>query len=532
MGKRKTHEEFVQEFNDKNDKAILIGRYIDSATKIKVCCVVDKTHIWEASPSNLLNNSGCPICRKINNLSSKEHFVKRLNTYRNDMTLIGHYKGLSVPTEFKCSVGHIFSDKPNSLLPSKGVLKMCPCCKDIAKDEKHNDFVKRLSEVNDEIVALGYFTGVNNRMEIGCKYNPSHKWSTAPSNVLNGTGCPFCFKESKIYLSGGKQNLWETHPEIAKLLQNPDDGYKYSYGSGVKVNFICPDCGNLITKKILDVTHYGLVCKKCSKNYSYPNKFMSYILDQLGVDYIAEYYDDWTMGKYYDFYFELNNKKYIVEMDGTFHYKNIYNCLQKNIKNDKFKDSLALNNNVDLIRIDCNYDDIRNRFDYIKNNVISSKLNNLFDFSIVNFIECDKNASISTLKQLTQLWNDGLQDLDSLSQILKLRKDAVSKHIKNAAKLGLLCDDLDMATQKIKVNGYKNCAKLTKENNGCKIMCNETGEVYPNISSAVRQYNTKMIYKYFYGECKYAGKLQDGTKLTWSKISEEQYNKIINSRAS
>ena len=45
MGKRKTHEEFVQEFNDKNDKAILIGRYIDSATKIKVCCVVDKTHI-------------------------------------------------------------------------------------------------------------------------------------------------------------------------------------------------------------------------------------------------------------------------------------------------------------------------------------------------------------------------------------------------------------------------------------------------------------------------------------------------------
>ena len=58
MGKRKTHEEFVQEFNDKNYKAILIGRYIDSATKIKVCCVVDKTHIWEASPSNLLNNSG------------------------------------------------------------------------------------------------------------------------------------------------------------------------------------------------------------------------------------------------------------------------------------------------------------------------------------------------------------------------------------------------------------------------------------------------------------------------------------------
>ena len=33
-----------------------------------------------------------------------------------------------------------------------------------------------------------------------------------------------------------------------------------------------------------------------------------------------EYKDKWTNGKIYDVYFEINNEKYVIEMDGAQHY--------------------------------------------------------------------------------------------------------------------------------------------------------------------------------------------------------------------
>ena len=517
MGKRKTHEEFEKEFYYKNNKAILLGKFVDCYTKIKVCCVNDNSHIWEAKPSNLLNNTGCPICRKLNKYSSKDHYISRLNACRKDIKLIGDYSGLETITEFECIQGHRFFDKPRALLPTKGVLKMCPQCKKLKNNNKHDEFVKRVNNMNNDVIVIGYFENSHTKIEFGCKNNPNHKWITYPYNILSGTKCPFCFKEKSIHLLGNKQYLAETHPDITSLLQDKNNGYKYSYGSGEIVNFICPDCKNIIPKKICDVTHYGLVCKKCSNNYSYPNKFMSFILDSLNVDYIAEYYSDWTQGRYYDFYFVIDDKKYIIEMDGIFHFQDIHNCLQKNIENDKLKDTLAANHNIELIRIDCNYDDIKNRFLYIKNNILNSILSQIFDFSNVNFEQCDKNASMSTLKYLAELWNDGYQDLQSLSDKMKIGKNYVSKHIKNAARLNLLCDSPEVVDLKIKQNGYKNSAKANTSN-GQKIKCVETGEIFGSIMSATKKYNTKSIYKYFYGQCKYAGQLPNGTKLTWVKI--------------
>lgn len=517
MGIRKTHEEFAKEFSEKNNKAILLGNFVDCYTKIKVCCVNDNTHIWEAKPNNLLNNSGCPFCRKLNKYSSKDHYIDKLNNCRKDIKLIGDYNGLENITEFECIHGHRFFDKPKALLSAKGTLKMCPQCKAIKNNNKHDLFVNRVKNTNNDVVVLGRFDNSRTKIQFGCRNNPNHKWVTYPYNILSGTKCPFCFKENNVHLLGDKKCLADTHPDIAELLQNKDDRYRYSYGSGENVNFICPDCGNIISKKICDVTHYGLVCKKCSNNYSYPNKFMSFILDSLNIEYIAEYYSDWTQGKYYDFYFVVDNKAYIIEMDGIFHFENIHNCLQENIDNDRLKDELALKNNIELIRIDCNYNAIKDRFLYIKNNVLSSKFSQIFDFSNVDFDECNKNASMSTLKYLSMLWNSGCQDLQSLSEKINIGKNYVSKHIKNAARLNMLCDSIDVVNQKIKQNGYKNAA-IANTSNGQKIKCIETGEIFENIMSAVKKYNTKSIYKYFYGQCKYAGQLSDGTKLTWIKI--------------
>lgn len=57
-----------------------------------------------------------------------------------------------------------------------------------------------------------------------------------------------------------KNNLWETTPEIAKLLKNPEDGYIVTKSSKDKKVFICPYCGKELNKNVSNVTHFGLYC--------------------------------------------------------------------------------------------------------------------------------------------------------------------------------------------------------------------------------------------------------------------------------
>lgn len=103
----------------------------------------------------------------------------------------------------------------------------------------------------------------------------------------------------------GKNDLWTTHPEIAKLLLNEDDGYTLSKESHKKADFKCPNCGVVIRNKhVKAVVKYGLKCPNCSDGISYPEKFVSCLLDFLNVAYIRDAAAHWSGDKRYDFYIE------------------------------------------------------------------------------------------------------------------------------------------------------------------------------------------------------------------------------------
>lgn len=62
MSRRKTHEEFMVDFEKHGNKnVIVLGRYINAKTKILVKCKVDG-YEWCACPSDLLQGGGCPVC--------------------------------------------------------------------------------------------------------------------------------------------------------------------------------------------------------------------------------------------------------------------------------------------------------------------------------------------------------------------------------------------------------------------------------------------------------------------------------------
>ena len=72
---------------------------------------------------------------------------------------------------------------------------------------------------------------------------------------------------------------------------------------------ICPDCNRIHKNKLIhDVYNNGLLTCPCQDGWSYPNKFMYSLLEQIGVDFQAEKIFDWSDGRKYDDYIEYKKK--------------------------------------------------------------------------------------------------------------------------------------------------------------------------------------------------------------------------------
>ena len=67
---------------------------------------------------------------------------------------------------------------------------------------------------------------------------------------------------------------------------------------------------------------------------------------------------------------------------------------------DDWKDKQAELHNLKVIRIDCNYDDVSNRFQFIKNNIINSELSNLFDLSIIDWQKANMFSTDTLIKDI------------------------------------------------------------------------------------------------------------------------------------
>ena len=132
---------------------------------------------------------------------------------------------------------------------------------------------RMLDKYKNKYSLIGKYKKWNIPVEVMCN-NCNYKFSKTPNtffyrNVL----CPACNKSSAKCIRG-INDIWTTRPDIAKLFKNHEQGYEYKEFSEKRVEFICPDCGNISQKIIKDVSNKGLSCPYCGDGISYPNKFM------------------------------------------------------------------------------------------------------------------------------------------------------------------------------------------------------------------------------------------------------------------
>lgn len=225
--------------------------------------------------------------------------------------------------------------------------------------------------------------------------------------LKDGYCCPVC--SNKIVVRG-LNDLATTHPDVVKYLANKEDAYLYSYGSHKKILVVCPICKSKKKVSVMWLAkHRCVFCDMCNDNISYPNKFAHELFEQLSSqiqEYIPEYSPEWAGKKRYDNYIRLlDSTEIAVEMDGGLHYNECFDVDFELLMNrDKEKDAMALEHGITVVRINCHYDQVCNRYEHIKNNVMSS-LKKYFDLSCVDWGACDKAGTSNLLVEIVSYYN-------------------------------------------------------------------------------------------------------------------------------
>ena len=308
-----------------------------------------------------------------------------------------------------------------------------------------------------------------------CNKCGNEDWIEESSLLISKCGCNRCCIGGSNKKVDKTNCLATTHPELMKYLVNKEDGYKYSYGSGKKILCKCPDCGfekEMIISNLTSKYKNEFTCPKCGDGTSYPEKIMFNLLKQLNIKNIIPQYSKintfWCDRYRYDFYFKYNNEKYIIETNGEQHYKDnkFKKSVNEQINIDNIKKELAIKNGIkaeNYIVIDCRY----SKVEYIKNNILKSRLNDIFDLDNINWIEIDKQSQKSLVKEICDYWhlhndinNEGLSTGDILKKF-DCKKCSIIKYLKLGTKFGWC----NYNPKEEMIKSGKRSSKILKDNN-------------------------------------------------------------------
>jgi len=263
---------------------------------------------------------------------------------------------------------------------------------------------------------------------------------------------------------------------------------------------VCPNCGYEKETIISNLGSNRFHCPRCSDGLPYPEKFLFSFLEQLLNKSFQKQLTKTTFkwcNKYkYDNYIE--NINCIIETHGLQHYRENTNwimSLSEIQENDFDKEWLArLNKIKNYIILDCR----KSELEWIKNSIMKSRLPILLGFKEedIDWIECDRYALLSIVKEVCDLWSRGIKNTSKIANKLKLNISTVIKYLKRGVKQGW-CDYINVHNK--------------------KVICLTTGEVF-DIISATEKYNIKSvsISANCRRENKYAGiHPETGNNLVW-----------------
>lgn len=323
--------------------------------------------------------------------------------------ILGRYSG-----KFKSEIGQVFEDDKRDLVI-------------IDREYKRKEYIQK-NKIRT--ATWKYYKYRCNK----CGYVG---WILEAGLISKKIGCSCCYGRTAVL---GINTIWDTDRWMVDLGVSEEDAKKYSKCSSKKITVYCTKCGN---KKIIPISRiftYKSICCLCGDGVSYPEKIMMSILNQVGIKFIPQLSKatfEWCDNRRYDFYFNLNNKEYIIEIHGLQHYSHtgFKRTIKEEQKNDKIKEELALRNGIyKYIVIDCRKSDLY----WIKNNIINSELANILDLSKIDWEKCESFALRSLVKDVCDYWEsrDLYESIKTVSDVWGLSVSTVRNYIKKGVILG------------------------------------------------------------------------------------------------
>ena len=414
------------------------------STTVLTCKCKEDNFIWEATYNSLMSKTKaqhcCPLCRLKNNEKvdkiTWELFIAYMNYIKIEtLVLIStkeDFKNVNSKITYKCiKCNKIYTKTVISWMKNP----YCNYCKRMEEGAKK--FQERLKELAPSYKVIEY----NGYEKPGTFYDEiSQKtWTIIPQSLENGLKNKHNLTQ-KDYIKKGA-TIVERYPWIIKYLKDEHDLDNISYSETDKVTLYCPDCGSpkeVSIKSIKGIPNRGFCCPVCSDSISYPNKLARYLIMSLPIDnYSFEKHEPWAKQYSFDVYFELNGQKYYIEMDGAWHSVEKFGEheeLETIQARDRDKDKLVAENGGVMIRIDC----FPSEFNHIKEGIYNSLLNKLFDLSIVNWNEINKQAQKSLIVEVCKYFKENSNKLvGEIAKYFKISTVTVRRYLIKGSEIGL-----------------------------------------------------------------------------------------------
>lgn len=406
-----------------------------------------------------------------------EEFVARVKEkYGDNISILGRYETATKPILIRhnnCSHEKGYYEwysTPHNLMIRN---RKCPYC-----THQSIEFKSKKKSKNPNIVMIGKYVNAITPTSYLCK-KCNNVFDMLPSCQRKSNNCPYCTNRRTLK---GLNDISTTHKEVFDLMKDKEFGYTHKYYTKEKTIFICPRCNNeVFNMPSLVINKNGnFICPFCSDGFSYPEKYFSSVLNQLGIEYVYQLTKkklNWCKNYRYDFY--IPDKKMIIETHGMQHYTNTtWATLDKISKNDEDKKNLAFENGIEnYVIIDSRY----STSEYMKESILGSVFSKIYDLSKIDWDRCGIDASSSKMLEVCREWNNKTDTMVEFSKKFNLDLSTISDYLEKGAKLNIC--DFDR----------KEYNKNKKRKNAKPVYCHELNKTFNSIKEAQIQCNAKSI---------------------------------------
>ena len=239
---RLTNEQFIERCVSRHGDKYNYEKVEYTNALTKVCIICPKHGEFWQTPSNHLNGSGCPDCKRetLSRLKRKpiEQFIEEARSIHGDKYDYSKvvYRDGGTKICVVCRIHGDFMIRPNDHLKGAG----CPKCGGVYQPTTE-EFIEKAKSVHGDKYDYSKVKYVNNRSKVGIVCPEHGLFFQTPHNHLAGQGCPLCG-----YQARAEHNSQTLEDFINKA--NSVHGGKYDYGAtqlnrGREVKITCPKHG-------------------------------------------------------------------------------------------------------------------------------------------------------------------------------------------------------------------------------------------------------------------------------------------------